>query len=177
MTEERKAKKKAYKKAYHEAHRIEHNAKCRAYNKAHKAETKAYRETHRNEINENGKKYNKTHRTKCLARSKAYYETHKNELNAKSKTYHESHRESRLRKYFCINIEQVENYELAKADNFKGWTIHHRLETHNSDGERRLVDLSKKELISLSTYYHRPASELIFMKSSEHCKLHHTKKH
>lgn len=127
-----------------------------------KAYKKAYHEAHKNELN---------------AKSKTYHESHKDEFNAYKKAYSESHRESRLRKYFCINIEQVENYELAKADNFKGWTIHHRLETHNSDGERRLVDLSKKELISLSTYYHRPASELIFMKSSEHCKLHHTKKH
>lgn len=39
------------------------------------------------------------------------------------------------RKY-TMYIEKVENYEKAKADNFKGWDIHHRLETHTFDGKR-----------------------------------------
>lgn len=43
-------------------------------------------------------------------------------------------------KRYCKNYQDIENYEKAKADNFKGWVPHHRLETHNSDGERRLVD-------------------------------------
>jgi hypothetical protein len=73
---------------------------------------------------------------------------------------------------YCSDIENVENYEKAKADNFKGWLIHHRLETHTSDGERRKVDLLAKELIALDMYYYRPANELIFLKRSEHMKLH-----
>lgn len=44
---------------------------------------------------------------------------------------------------FTKDLENVENYWLAKADNFVGWECHHRLETHNSDGERRLVNISK----------------------------------
>ena len=75
-------------------------------------------------------------------------------------------------KYYCDNIENVENYEQAKSDNFKGWCCHHRLETHNSDGERRLVDITQKELIALGLYFHRPADELIFMTTSEHRRLH-----
>ena len=74
-------------------------------------------------------------------------------------------------KMFCFNIEAIENFEKAKADNFKGWLIHHRLETHTSDGERRLVDLSMEELKALDMYYMRPASELIFMKTNEHNSL------
>ena len=76
-------------------------------------------------------------------------------------------------KRYCSDIENVENYEDAKKDNFKGWHCHHRLETHNSDGERRLVDISYKELQVLGMYYHRPASELIFLTSKEHNSLHH----
>ena len=76
-------------------------------------------------------------------------------------------------KYYCKDYENIENYEKAKADDFKGWDCHHRLETHTSDGERRLVDITKKELIALNIYYNRPASELIFMKHSEHQFLHH----
>jgi len=45
--------------------------------------------------------------------------------------------------YVCgDNPENIENYATAKKDNFKGWICHHRLETHNSDSERRLVDIS-----------------------------------
>ena len=74
--------------------------------------------------------------------------------------------------YLCNNLESVENYEKAEKDDFKGWHCHHRLETHNSDGERRLVDLSYKELKALDMYYHRPAEELIFMTVAEHTRLH-----
>ena len=80
-------------------------------------------------------------------------------------------------KYLCNDIENVENFDKAKADDFKGWICHHRLETHNSNGERRLVDISHKELIALGMYYHRPANELIFMTKSEHSSLHHKGKH
>ena len=74
---------------------------------------------------------------------------------------------------YCKDYEKIENYEKALADNFVGWLCHHRLETHNSDGERRLVDIPKKELKSLDMYYNRPAEELIFLTISEHTILHH----
>ena len=74
---------------------------------------------------------------------------------------------------YCTEPENIENYEAAKKNNFKGWEVHHRLETHNSDGERRLVDITKDELKALDMYYHRPASELIFLTTSEHNTLHH----
>ena len=69
---------------------------------------------------------------------------------------------------FCKDYENIENYEKALKDNFKGWNCHHRLETHNSDGERRLVDITVKELKALGMYYDRPADELIFLSKSEH---------
>lgn len=77
-------------------------------------------------------------------------------------------------KYCCEDISRIENYELAKKDNFKGWACHHRLETHTSGGERRLVDISKEELKALGMYYHRPSEELIYLTKSEHQKLHRT---
>ena len=73
---------------------------------------------------------------------------------------------------YCKNYQDIENYEKALADNFKNWEVHHRLETHNSDGERRLVDLTIDELKALGMYWHRPSSELIFMKHCEHTSLH-----
>ena len=71
-------------------------------------------------------------------------------------------------KQYCKEPEKIENYEKAKKDNFKGWECHHRLETHTSDGERRLVDITKKELKALGMYYNRPPEELIFLTRSEH---------
>ena len=75
-------------------------------------------------------------------------------------------------KLFCKEPEKIENYDKAKADNFKGWCIHHRLETHNSDGERRDVDISVAELKALGMYWYRPSEELIFLTRSEHRSLH-----
>ena len=69
---------------------------------------------------------------------------------------------------YCKDYENIENYEKALKDNFKGWHCHHRLETHNSDGERRLVDINHKELKALGMYYNRPPEELIFLTIKEH---------
>ena len=80
-------------------------------------------------------------------------------------------------KQYCKDYENIENYEKAKADDFKNWEVHHRLETHNSDGERRLVDITADELKALNMYYHRPASELIFLTIYEHSRLHMKGKH
>lgn len=75
------------------------------------------------------------------------------------------------KKFCCEDISLIENYEEAKNDTTHRWVTHHRLETHTSDGERRSVDLSREELKALGMYYNRPASELIFMKNSDHSKL------
>ena len=84
-------------------------------------------------------------------------------------------------KRYCKDYENIENYQKALADNFKGWHCHHRLETHNSDGERRPVDITQKELQALGMYYNRPASELIFLTTREHNAFkkgkHHSEEH
>ena len=75
-------------------------------------------------------------------------------------------------KYYCKDYQNIENYEAAKKDDFKNWEVHHRLETHTSDGERRLVDITADELKALDMYYNRPADELIFLTIYEHSSLH-----
>ena len=80
-------------------------------------------------------------------------------------------------KRYCSDIDNVENFEKALADNFVGWCCHHRLQTWTSDGERRAVDITAAELEALGMYYGRPASELIFMKLVEHRQLHQKGKH
>lgn len=78
----------------------------------------------------------------------------------------------RQRLVCCNDVSLIENYEKAISDTENKWVIHHRLETHNSNGERRLVDLSEQELIALGIYYNRPAEELIFLTKYEHDCLH-----
>ena len=75
-------------------------------------------------------------------------------------------------KHYCKDYKNIENYEKALKDNFKGWCCHHRLETHTSDGERRAIDITKKELMALNMYYNRPAEELMFLPVGEHISLH-----
>ena len=69
---------------------------------------------------------------------------------------------------YSKDYEQIENYEKAKADNFKGWHCHHRLELH-PDGSIRFT---RESLIKLDLYINRPANELIFLTREEHNKLH-----
>lgn len=80
--------------------------------------------------------------------------------------------EPRKRCCFCRHPELIENYDKAIADETQTWECHHRLETHNSDGEERLVPLSKEELIALEMYFDRPPEELIFLTRFEHTGLH-----
>ena len=79
----------------------------------------------------------------------------------------------RYKQCFCSNPELIENYDKAIADSSQVWECHHRLETHNSDGERRLVDLSKQELIALGMYMNRPPEEFIFLTGKDHATLHY----
>lgn len=73
---------------------------------------------------------------------------------------------------YCRHPELIENYDKAVADETQTWEVHHRLETHTSDGERRLVELTREELKALAMYFDRPPEELIFLTIAEHTKLH-----
>jgi len=73
---------------------------------------------------------------------------------------------------YCKDYVLIENYDLALADDFKGWHCHHRLETHTLDGKRLEKDIPMKELKEKGIYYDRPPEELIFMKSKDHKQLH-----
>lgn len=63
-------------------------------------------------------------------------------------------------------VDLIENYDLAKADNFKDWDIHHKLEVNN-DYINTVNDLKLMNL-----YYDRPPEELIWLTNSEHHALH-----
>lgn len=65
---------------------------------------------------------------------------------------------------FCPeHYEEIENYELALADNFKGWCCHHR------NGEQ----FSREWLKKNNMYYNRKdPHEFKFIKHDEHTLLH-----
>lgn len=72
----------------------------------------------------------------------------------------------------CSEPSKIENYDKAIADTTQTWVCHHRLETHTSDGERRLVDITSEELKALGMYFNRLPEELIFLTKEDHHSLH-----
>ena len=68
--------------------------------------------------------------------------------------------------YCCEDISLIENYDKAMADTTQTWHCHHRLEIQGD------ITLTAKELKLQRLYYNRPASELIFLTSKEHVRLH-----
>ena len=73
-----------------------------------------------------------------------------------------------VKSYCRDDISKIENYELAKADNFVGWECHHRNElTVNGEFAHTAAELKQ-----MNMYYNRPYFELIFLRRTEHCKLH-----
>lgn len=79
-----------------------------------------------------------------------------------------------LDKFCCEDISLIENYESAISDKTEMWDCHHRLETHDENGNVRTKgsDLTVDELIARNIYYYRPAKELIFLPKREHLRLH-----
>ena len=76
---------------------------------------------------------------------------------------------------YCRHPELIENYDKAVADETQMWDVHHRLETHFSDGTERPrnAQLSHAELAALGTYFDRPPEEFIFLTKVQHNTLHH----
>lgn len=74
---------------------------------------------------------------------------------------------------FCKDdISKIENYDKAIADTAQTWDYHHRLElTLNGEFAH-----SREELKRLGMYYNRPYFELIFLTTTEHQRLHKTRK-
>lgn len=72
------------------------------------------------------------------------------------------------RRRICKEYEKIENYELAKADDFEGWQVHHRLEISINGEEVHTA----KSLKRLNMYYNRPYFELIYLKTADHTALH-----
>lgn len=122
---------------------------------------------------EHKRKSAESHRTKEYTEycRKFHAERYKDPANRK-------HRNAQNCEYIktrvCKEYWKVENYELAKADNFEGWCMHHRLELHPDCSLR----FTRKSLIKIGLYYNRPPNELIWLTKSEHMIIHNSgKKH
>lgn len=159
---------KEYKKQYNETHKEFIRERCAYFrNRDSELIKKRKRESYLR---------NREH---CLAYSKKYRAENKEKKQATDKRYREIHKgQIKTRKQLkywqliCEDVTKVENYEKAKADNFVNWVQHHRLETHNFDGEKRLVQITAEELKALDMYYNRPAEELIWLTRAEHINIH-----
>ena len=72
----------------------------------------------------------------------------------------------RMKAYCSEPLSHIENYQEAMNDPTRTWVIHHRKEIDNG------VFRTPGELIENGMYWHRPASELIFLTKSEHSRIH-----
>lgn len=82
----------------------------------------------------------------------------------------------KITRYCNEDMSNIENYEIAVNSELL-YDCHHRLELEDENGIKRDTPFSIKELKTINLYYHRPASELIFIEHSEHTRLHHKGKH
>ena len=64
---------------------------------------------------------------------------------------------------YCKDYKNIENYEEAMKSPFK-YDLHHRREIAENK--------SRKDLKDKNLYFHRPATELIFLEHGEHQRLH-----
>lgn len=70
------------------------------------------------------------------------------------------------------NICDIENFEKAFNDLTQVWHCHHRLETHDINGNKISPNLTPKQLKERNLYYKRPPEELIFLTKAEHNRIH-----
>ena len=78
-------------------------------------------------------------------------------------------RSKSLRRYCSEDISRIENYDKAVNDKEHMWECHHRAEILPCGR------YSQEELKKVGMFWHRPASELIFLRHDEHKKLHNNR--
>ena len=145
---------------WYEAHKVRCNARCKQRYNNDPEFREAYNVRRKQRYN-NDPEFREARKVRCNARQKERYNNDP-EFREAQKAY--------MRERYCRagELERIENYELAKADNFKGWDIHHRLEL-TLDGE---FALTREQLKMHNMYYNRPYYELIFLTKAEHRRLH-----
>lgn len=120
-------------------------------------------------------KYGEEAWNRRLSSARKYNSTHRKERKKLNNEWKENNKQHYLEKRFdrchylqsigssryCrIGFELIENYELAKADNFdpKKWHLHHRLENY----------WSREILVKKHLYYSVNPESLIWLPTKEH---------
>lgn len=75
--------------------------------------------------------------------------------------------EEQVIRYCSEDISKIENYGQAMNDETQVWECHHRAEILPCG------NFSVETLKKFGLYYHRPASELVFLTKLEHSRLHY----
>ena len=115
--------------------------------------------------------YYKKNKEQCNESYRKWYQANKESVRKRENEHREQRNKQRAEnkriqrakgytKYCRVNFDLIENYELAKVDNFdrKKWHLHHRLENYWSADT-----LKRKEL-----YYNVNPEALIWLPSIEH---------
>lgn len=140
-----------------------------AYDKKREA-TRKWTEQNRERHLSKMKEWYEQNKEQYLAKKKEWYEQNSEDVKQYQKEYYESKRRGDPFGYCSAPLNKIENYNLAAKDNFEGWSLHHKLEIR--DGYINTVE----DLKLMNLYYNRPACELIYLKKSEHTRIHNLAK-
>lgn len=130
----------------------------------HSLASKRWREKNKERMAQLQKDYYEKNHKRLLEYGKNWAKENREHVNKKkrercgNKTKLE--RRISILKRYCKELELVENYELAKLDNFdsKLWCLHHKLENY----------WSRTTLIRKGLYYLVNPESLIFLRNKEH---------
>ena len=117
-----------------------------------------YGEDWYNSYIERNKKYRDSHKEEHSLASKIWKRKNKLLVNTYSKDKYVNNRKIGLTLYCKESYDLIENYEQAKADEFVGWHLHHRLENYWT-----FATLKRKGL-----YYNVNPEALIWLPEKEH---------
>ena len=100
------------------------------YNQNKRKATKKWRENHKEKWDAYIQQYRKEHKKEGQTRGKVFRDAHPHY----SRDYYKARRLDGYTRVCTKNYHLIENYELAKADNFDSnkWHLHHRLENYYS---------------------------------------------
>lgn len=106
------------------------------------------------------KNWNKEHKEQLKQLKRNWQKEHKEQINVASRIYRKNSRQKGSTRFCRVNFDLIENYDLAKADNFdpKKWHLHHRLENY----------WSSATLIRKGLYLNVNPEALIWLPADEH---------
>lgn len=149
---------------YYQKNKERHKETCHNWYKEHKEQaietSRKYDKEHKEKRNLISRNYYQKNKEKCIEASSKWYKEHKDQHNASNRKCIKNYRKSGSTKYCRENFNLIENYELAKLDNFDAnkWHLHHRLENY----------YSSKTLIRKGLYYNLNPEALIWLPADEH---------